>query len=210
MDSNPKLATRRPPAQPRKSTELPALAWQPPTAEPIGNKTSIGRSSDPSAPDGSLEADGGLEIEPCSPRGDAAGRSARDRAQVQSADVVRDLARVKVQILEYVIGIRNSNLAPSPKHPIVRQAETLGQRQINVLVSGKIERVAPYRRGLRKGVPPAGVVFTGIGRTAGRCEIGRATGCKWIGPGERSSQSGNSRRRPRWLRTGCFPGRRAG
>ena len=60
-----------------------------------------------------------------------------------AANVVRDLIRVEIQIVEEVVGVNSElDLGVFAKYWHVGQAEGLGQCKIHILISRKVERVA--------------------------------------------------------------------
>src|SRR5215469_3324730 len=92
-----------------------------------------------------------LEAEPRAQCGGASSQSSCDGPEVPVGNIVRNPARIHVQVVEHVIDIK-SNFKPCTftEARDRRQAEPLGQRQIQVSVSGEIERIAMYAGRLRQ------------------------------------------------------------
>ena len=69
-----------------------------------------------------------LEAEACSHRDDSGGKSARNSAEVSVVNVVRDVIRVKVHIIEQVVGIDSElNLGVLAEDRHVGQSERFGE-----------------------------------------------------------------------------------
>src|ERR1700691_1916740 len=113
------------------------------------------------------------EAEPRRQHDNPASKSARNRAEVRAANVVRDHIRVEIQVVEQVEGI-HSQFKPGvlAEHRHIRQAEALRQREIYVFISRKVERVALDPGRLRNRVSVSGPAVGSVGWTR---EIGRST-----------------------------------
>src|SRR2546429_5304071 len=106
---------------------------------------------------GTQPYDSRLEVEASGYRDDTASETSRSLAEVSVGNVIRNIIRVEVQIVEQVEGVNSElKLSAFAEHRHVRQAKGFGQRHIHVPVSRAVEPVAMDTGRLRKRVSKIG------------------------------------------------------